>query len=122
MRWNVYAGTRSWRRRCISSVRCFDHVNPASKDPITSVTEAFLADSNPNKINLGVVFCFFLNNIFQMWESVLLVTESRSILLFGFRELTGTMKENRSCFNVCTRRRRGLQGASFCKCLIVSNC
>ena len=33
----------------------WDHVRPAYVDPITGVTEAFLADPNPNKINLGVV-------------------------------------------------------------------
>ncbi|KAJ4829528.1 L-asparaginase 1 [Turnera subulata] len=32
----------------------WDHVCPAPKDPITSVTEAFLADTSPHKINLGV--------------------------------------------------------------------
>lgn len=51
-------------RRCIStststskalSFGWFDHVKPAPKDPIIGVTEAFLADPSPNKINLGVV-------------------------------------------------------------------
>ncbi|XP_024019550.1 aspartate aminotransferase, mitochondrial-like [Morus notabilis] len=47
----------SLTRRCISSsirtsTTWWDHVNPASKDPITGVTEAFLADPNPNRINL----------------------------------------------------------------------
>ncbi|KAK2647494.1 hypothetical protein Ddye_014983 [Dipteronia dyeriana] len=32
----------------------WDRVGPAMKDPITGVTESFLADSSPNKINLGV--------------------------------------------------------------------
>ncbi|KAA0050410.1 aspartate aminotransferase [Cucumis melo var. makuwa] len=50
-------------RRCIStststskplSLGWFDHVKPAPKDPIIGVTEAFLADPSPNKINLGV--------------------------------------------------------------------
>lgn len=35
-----------------------EHVRPAHKDPITGVTEAFLADTNPHKINLGVVHFF----------------------------------------------------------------
>ena len=35
-------------------------MGPAPKDPITSVTEAFLADTNPAKINLGVVCIGFL--------------------------------------------------------------
>lgn len=33
-------------------------VEPAPKDPILGVTEAFLADPNPAKVNVGVV-CFF---------------------------------------------------------------
>ncbi|XP_060176352.1 aspartate aminotransferase, mitochondrial-like [Lycium barbarum] len=32
----------------------WDHVLPAPKDPITSVTEAFLSDPSPLKLNLGV--------------------------------------------------------------------
>ncbi|KAL5806770.1 hypothetical protein ACOSQ4_029503 [Xanthoceras sorbifolium] len=32
----------------------WNHVGPAAKDPITGVTEAFLADSYASKINLGV--------------------------------------------------------------------
>ncbi|KAJ4704285.1 Aspartate aminotransferase [Melia azedarach] len=35
-------------------VGCWDHVGPAPKDPINGVTEAFLADPSPSKINLGV--------------------------------------------------------------------
>ncbi|KAL9337054.1 hypothetical protein Peur_071542 [Populus x canadensis] len=31
--------------------------SPCSKDPITSVTEAFIADTSPTKINLGVGAC-----------------------------------------------------------------
>lgn len=33
----------------------FSGVEQAPKDPILGITENFLADSNPNKINLGVV-------------------------------------------------------------------
>ena len=32
----------------------FAHVELAPKDPILGVTEAFVADKNPNKVNLGV--------------------------------------------------------------------
>jgi aspartate aminotransferase, mitochondrial len=48
----------------------FGHVEPAAKDPILGVTEAFLADTSPAKVNVGVVrppslalspcLCFFL--------------------------------------------------------------
>ncbi|GJN38594.1 hypothetical protein PR202_gb27651 [Eleusine coracana subsp. coracana] len=32
----------------------FGHVEPAAKDPILGVTEAFLADPSPDKVNVGV--------------------------------------------------------------------
>ncbi|CAL5038925.1 unnamed protein product [Urochloa decumbens] len=32
----------------------FGHVEPAAKDPILGVTEAFLADTSPDKMNVGV--------------------------------------------------------------------
>ncbi|XP_031395248.1 aspartate aminotransferase, mitochondrial-like [Punica granatum] len=56
MMWRNLVGNsgRAWRSRCMSIVRRFEHVSPAPKDPITGVTEAFLADPSPNKINLGV--------------------------------------------------------------------
>ncbi|GAV74678.1 LOW QUALITY PROTEIN: Aminotran_1_2 domain-containing protein [Cephalotus follicularis] len=46
-------------RRCFMStssraVGWWDHVGVAPKDPINGVTEAFLVDCSPNKINLGV--------------------------------------------------------------------
>jgi aspartate aminotransferase len=34
----------------------FGNVEQAPKDPILGITEAFLADENPNKMNLGVVW------------------------------------------------------------------
>jgi aspartate/tyrosine/aromatic aminotransferase len=33
----------------------FRNIEPAPKDPILGVTEAFLADQSPNKVNVGVV-------------------------------------------------------------------
>jgi aspartate aminotransferase, mitochondrial len=33
----------------------FGHIEPAAKDPILGVTEAFLADPSPDKVNVGVV-------------------------------------------------------------------
>ena len=33
----------------------FGHVEAAPKDPILGITEKFLADTDPTKINLGVV-------------------------------------------------------------------
>lgn len=46
--------------KALSRFGWWDRVSPAAKDPITGVTEAFLADTNPNKINLGVVHFFLL--------------------------------------------------------------
>lgn len=37
----------------------FGHVEPAAKDPILGVTEAFLADPSPDKVNVGVVCPLF---------------------------------------------------------------
>ena len=31
------------------------HLEPAPKDPILGVTEAYLADTHPDKVNVGVV-------------------------------------------------------------------
>lgn len=42
--------------RCMSS--WWKSVEPAPKDPILGVTEAFLADQSPDKVNVGVVSCF----------------------------------------------------------------
>ncbi|GMI93070.1 aspartate aminotransferase 1 [Hibiscus trionum] len=39
---------------CATRRSWWDHVTPALKDPISAVTEAFLADPSPYKINLGV--------------------------------------------------------------------
>ena len=33
----------------------FSNIEPAPKDPILGVTEAFLADQDPKKMNVGVV-------------------------------------------------------------------
>lgn len=38
-----------------SSNGWFGHVEPAAADPILGVTQAYAADPNPHKINLGVV-------------------------------------------------------------------
>ncbi len=49
---------QAFRTICSSSSSAsgwFGHVEQAPKDPILGVTEAFLADENPDKINLGVV-------------------------------------------------------------------
>src|SRR6202000_3254166 len=37
-----------------ASASIFAHVELAPKDPILGVTEAFVADKNPKKVNLGV--------------------------------------------------------------------
>jgi len=38
----------------------FRNIEPAPKDPILGVTEAFLADQSPNKVNVGVVSFSFV--------------------------------------------------------------
>lgn len=42
----------------------WDHVQQAPKDPITSVTQAFLSDPTPFKLNLGVVVLFSFQFIY----------------------------------------------------------
>lgn len=59
--------TRAARRCSVHTtssrtVGWWDHVAPAAKDPINGVTEAFLADPSPYKINLGVVMCLLLSH------------------------------------------------------------
>ncbi|KAF5737277.1 aspartate aminotransferase mitochondrial-like isoform X4 [Tripterygium wilfordii] len=47
-------GTSRLMSSSASAVKWWDHVAPAPKDPIAGLTEAFLADTSPYKINLGV--------------------------------------------------------------------
>lgn len=48
--------TRSLGARSMSSSSSWwRSVEPAAKDPILGVTEAFLADPTPTKVNVGVV-------------------------------------------------------------------
>ncbi|KAG2686144.1 hypothetical protein I3760_10G164000 [Carya illinoinensis] len=49
-----FAGSTRLMSTSSRALGWWDHVKPAPKDPIIGVTEAFLADTNPNKINLGV--------------------------------------------------------------------
>lgn len=52
-------------------------VQPAPKDPILGVTEAFLADPTPHKVNVGVVslsffsFCVYLGHLCQFTNRAL---------------------------------------------------
>lgn len=60
------------RRRFMSTsaaaIDWWNHVDHAPKDPIMSVTEAFLSDTSPNKINLGVV-----GVLFSLWLLLVLL-------------------------------------------------
>ncbi|XP_017648459.1 aspartate aminotransferase, mitochondrial-like isoform X2 [Gossypium arboreum] len=58
LRRGISTSTSPTRRRS-----WWDHVTPALKDPINAVTDAFLADPCPYKINLGVVPFFSLITI-----------------------------------------------------------
>lgn len=44
-------------------------VEPAAKDPILGVTEAFLADPSPDKVNVGVVSFFVVFSSFLNFPS-----------------------------------------------------
>lgn len=54
------------RRSVLTGARCMSSwwrsVEPAPKDPILGVTEAFLADPSPDKVNVGVVSFFASQN------------------------------------------------------------
>uniref|UniRef100_A0A5B7C3G6 Aspartate aminotransferase n=1 Tax=Davidia involucrata TaxID=16924 RepID=A0A5B7C3G6_DAVIN len=52
--WRKYLTRRFVSASTNRAVGWWDHVEPARKDPIMSVSEAFLADTSPHKINLGV--------------------------------------------------------------------
>ncbi|KAK6943396.1 Aminotransferase, class I/classII [Dillenia turbinata] len=74
-------------RRWVSSLnsgngtRWWDHVDSAPKDPILGVTEAFLADPNPEKINLGVhsvVHYVELTSMIELAEALVMELESLS--------------------------------------------
>jgi hypothetical protein len=51
----VGALARARRHATRAMASLFGHVEPAPKDPILGVTEAFLADPSPDKVNVGVV-------------------------------------------------------------------
>lgn len=46
---------RSWAVGARSMSSWWSNVEPAPKDPILGVTEAYLADPSPDKVNVGVV-------------------------------------------------------------------
>lgn len=61
-------------------------MEPAAKDPILGVTEAFLADPSPDKVNVGVVsisctysgfffFFFFFNFMVRLSEFLMFLAE-----------------------------------------------
>lgn len=62
------------------------NVEPAPKDPILGVTEAFLADPSPNKVNVGVVsfvFVFFFSPFLEYLIFVpVLIPEKESMPKF----------------------------------------
>lgn len=64
--------TTPFGARCASS--WWGHVDPAPKDPILGVSEAFLADPSPNKVNVGVVclslYSFYLFIWFLMYAAL----------------------------------------------------
>lgn len=49
------AGRSGRRLMSTAAGSWWKHVQPAPRDPILGVTEAFLADTHPDKMNVGVV-------------------------------------------------------------------
>lgn len=58
-------------------------MEPAPKDPILGVTEAFLADPSPDKVNVGVVSALSLS-LSLLWNDFRFVAEFISLLFFPF--------------------------------------
>lgn len=66
--------------RSSSTLSWWGHVEPAAKDPILGVTEAFLADPSPDKVDVGVVSSHYL------------LYFSASLLLFSFLLFLATVQ------------------------------
>jgi aspartate aminotransferase len=75
----------------------FGHVEPAAKDPILGVTEAFLADPSPDKVKVGVVSA----RLSQLASSFLPLSRSESRLVLvlvlsigGWAKLQGAYRDD----------------------------
>lgn len=67
-------------RRLMSTASWWKHVQPAPRDPILGVTEAFLADTHPDKMNVGVVCAsIFVSRSFPFLSLFCLGKEMRQI-------------------------------------------
>lgn len=51
-----------------STTSWWKSVEPAAKDPILGVTEAFLADPSPDKVNVGVVSSLLLFSFLPLYK------------------------------------------------------
>lgn len=110
------AGTPVARRRLMGAVAArsmaswFGHVEPAAKDPILGVTEAFLADPSPDKVNVGVVrICSlpppppFHHELSRLIPELCVCVRRRA--------RTGTTAGSPWCWSACARRSGGSPGA-----------
>lgn len=94
----------------------FRNIEPAPKDPILGVAEAFLADQSPYKVNVGVVsssstFCYicfgyFFSAYFEFYY----------VLFAKYRSVRITMiKESQWFWNVLEKLRGELQETNSCE-------
>lgn len=80
----------------------FRNIEPAPKDPILGVTEAFLADQSPNKVNVGVVSSPSLFSLCIKLESVDKESEMIQSLQLQFLQFSYIFIECISFFFFCS--------------------
>lgn len=127
--WSFMGSRLTSSTRCMSTstkalnrLGWWDHVSPASKDPITGVTEAFLADTNPHKINLGVVHFFLIKMLaffcfHKLWFTFFFFLCFWFVCDTGcdYRELIGMMRGNQLFFNVLEMQKQRLLVVILCE-------
>jgi hypothetical protein len=91
----------------------FGHVEPAAKDPILGVTEAFLADTSPAKLNVGVVRLPSLPHTISM--SLFFCRPATMVMSLRNRAPTGTTTAGLWCSSVCVRRSGASPGTPTCE-------
>ncbi|XP_052876426.1 aspartate aminotransferase, mitochondrial-like isoform X1 [Gossypium arboreum] len=107
LRRGISTSTSPTRRRS-----WWDHVTPALKDPINAVTDAFLADPCPYKINLGVVPFFSLITI-----ACSSLGDSKNNLGSGIFQGAYRDDEGKPVVLQCVREAEGKTGATNFLCI-----
>jgi hypothetical protein len=99
----------------------FGHVEPAAKDPILGVTEAFLADTSPAKVNVGVVRPPSLPRTISM-SLFFFCRPATMVMSLRNRAPTETTTAGLWCSSACVRRSGASPGTPTCEILPSSPC